>query len=583
MFQIGEKFGDYEVIQILGAGGMGQVYKVRNVLSDRFEAMKVLLPNLEQHADLADRFLREIKVQATLHHPNIAGLHTATRQGDRILMFIEYVDGMTLDKALQRGPLGPDLASNIIGQVLDALAYAHARGVVHRDIKPENIMVQPDGVVKLMDFGIARLAQDRRLTSTGRTVGSLYYMSPEQIRGADDLDGRSDLYSLGITLYQAVTGKRPFDGDSDYSIMAAHIQQNPPPPIQLDPRVPTALNDVIMMAIAKDRAARFQSAEAFRAALSGNSGAAAAATAPTPAPPPPTPHVATMPMPAPARPTPTAVMPPPPPPAPHQQAYAPPPPPPPPAQSGGSSSKGMWIGLAVLVLAGLGGVAAMKGPEWFGGSKPPVTPPETSTTTKPVVEPKQQPVEGKPSDPQPVVTTPVVATGSSGATATVPPVTGAKDKPGRPQLPAATTTTASTTPTQQPSSSSQQQPAGVTQPQQQRPQVSNSYQAEPPPQQQRPQVDPQVAREMEELRQKFNTLSIRFASAEESVRRLEAAQQRQGVGGIRRDIREAVGRFQYLMKESSDSMVNKNPEAARLNLQMAEKNLERLEKFLNIN
>ena len=119
MFQIGEKFGDYEVIQILGAGGMGQVYKVRNTISDRFEAMKVLLPNLEQHADLADRFLREIKVQATLQHKNIAGLHTAQRQTDRILMFIEFVDGITLDKALQRGPLGPDLAVNIVAQVLD--------------------------------------------------------------------------------------------------------------------------------------------------------------------------------------------------------------------------------------------------------------------------------------------------------------------------------------------------------------------------------------------------------------------------------------------------------------------------------
>ncbi|MBS1834846.1 MAG: serine/threonine protein kinase, partial [Acidobacteria bacterium] len=155
MYSVGEKFGDYEVLQILGAGGMGQVYKVRNLLSDRLEAMKVLLPNLEKQADLLDRFMREIKVQAGLQHKNIAGLHTAQRQGDRILMFIEYVDGITLDKALTRGPLTPELASNIIGQVLEALEYAHSRGVVHRDIKPENIMVQPDGMVKLMDFGIA--------------------------------------------------------------------------------------------------------------------------------------------------------------------------------------------------------------------------------------------------------------------------------------------------------------------------------------------------------------------------------------------------------------------------------------------
>ena len=263
---IGERIGDYEIIQILGAGGMGQVYKVRNVLSDRIEAMKVLLPNLEGDPGLADRFLNEIKVQATLDHPNIAKLHTAMRSGNQLVMVMEFVDGTSLAQVLQRGPLPPSTAAAYASQVLDALGYAHAHGVIHRDIKPANIMLAADGHIKLMDFGIARVQADRRLTQTGSTVGSLFYMSPEQIKGGDP-DGRSDLYSLGITMYEMVTGRRPFLGDSDFQIMSAHLQQAPMAPIEVIPGIPSALSDIILMAIEKDPAARFQSAEAFRAAL----------------------------------------------------------------------------------------------------------------------------------------------------------------------------------------------------------------------------------------------------------------------------------------------------------------------------
>src|SRR5215471_9713361 len=198
---IGERIGDYEIVEVLGAGGMGQVYKVRNVLSERIEAMKVLLPNLEGDADLAERFLREIKVQAALDHPNIAKLHTALRASNQLLMVMEFVEGTSVEKLLEHGALPVRDAAGFAVQVLDALAYAHSRGVVHRDIKPANIMRTPAGVVKLMDFGIARMKADRKLTQTGRTVGSLYYMSPEQIKGAEP-DPRSDLYSLGITLYE---------------------------------------------------------------------------------------------------------------------------------------------------------------------------------------------------------------------------------------------------------------------------------------------------------------------------------------------------------------------------------------------
>ena len=231
-YEIGSRVGDYEILQILGAGGMGRVYKVRNVLSDRIEAMKVLLPDLEGNPGLADRFMREIKVQASLDHPNIAALHTALRIENQLMMLMEYVEGVTLDTLMEAGPIPIDKAADYIAQVLSALAYAHARGVVHRDLKPANMMITPSGVVKLMDFGIAKMTADRKLTQTGSTVGSLYYMSPEQIKGAVDLDPRSDLYSLGVSLYEVVTGARPFQGDSEYSIMAAHLQKNPPPPIR---------------------------------------------------------------------------------------------------------------------------------------------------------------------------------------------------------------------------------------------------------------------------------------------------------------------------------------------------------------
>ncbi|HBY61063.1 MAG TPA: serine/threonine protein kinase, partial [Solibacterales bacterium] len=155
--EAGQRIGDYEVLQVLGAGGMGKVYKVRNVLSERVEAMKVLLPNLESEPDLVDRFLREIKVQAALEHPNIAHLRTAAQVSGQLLMIMEFVEGQSLDALLKNGPLPPADAVNYASQVLSALEYAHARGVVHRDLKPPNMMLTPQGVVKLMDFGIARL------------------------------------------------------------------------------------------------------------------------------------------------------------------------------------------------------------------------------------------------------------------------------------------------------------------------------------------------------------------------------------------------------------------------------------------
>jgi eukaryotic-like serine/threonine-protein kinase len=264
--EVGKRVGDYEILAVLGAGGMGKVYKVRNVISDRVEAMKVLLPDLAGRQELASRFLREIKILAALNHPNIAALRTALTLDNQLVMIMEYVEGKTLAARLELGPIPPSEAIDCINQVLDALSYAHGQSVIHRDIKPSNMMLTPQGVVKLMDFGIARSGRDPALTMAGTTMGSLYYMSPEQVRG-EVVDYRSDLYSVGVSLYEMVTGQRPFQSDSDVAIMAAHLQQTPKPPIELRPDLPKPLSDIIMTAMTKNPAERFPSAAAFRVAL----------------------------------------------------------------------------------------------------------------------------------------------------------------------------------------------------------------------------------------------------------------------------------------------------------------------------
>jgi serine/threonine protein kinase len=264
---INKRIGDYEILNELGAGGMGKVYKVRNVISDRIEAMKILLPDLVGRQELAARFQREIKVLAALDHPNIAALRTALTLDNQLVMVMEFVEGTTLTERMQQGPIPVADAVNYISQVLDALGYAHQQHVIHRDIKPANMMLTPQGIVKLMDFGIARSASESTLTSTGTTLGSLGYMSPEQVKG-ETTDARSDLYSVGISLYEMVTGRRPFRESSDYSIMAAQVNQPPTPPIEIKPGLPPELNEIILLAIAKSPAARFQSAGAFKNALS---------------------------------------------------------------------------------------------------------------------------------------------------------------------------------------------------------------------------------------------------------------------------------------------------------------------------
>jgi serine/threonine-protein kinase len=228
--------------------------------------MKILLPDLAGREELAARFLREIKLLASLNHPNIAQLRTAFANDNQLVMIMEYVAGVSMSIHLSGGPIAVTDAINYIDQVLNALSYAHQQNVIHRDIKPGNMMLTPQGVVKVMDFGIARSDTDLTLTMAGTSLGTINYMSPEQVKG-EPTDPRSDLYSVGICLYEMVTGKKPFTAGSDYSIMTAQVNEAPRPPIELQPELPVALNQIILMAIAKEPSRRFQTATAFRNAL----------------------------------------------------------------------------------------------------------------------------------------------------------------------------------------------------------------------------------------------------------------------------------------------------------------------------
>ncbi len=261
----GTQIGSYQIVDTLGEGGMGEVFRVRHLISDRIEAMKVLLSASSSSQDMLDRFTREIRVLAGLNHPNIAALHTAFRHENQLVMIMEYVDGQDLRRCLQNG-ITPGQAVAYTQQVLAALDYAHSQNVIHRDIKPSNIMLTSDGRVKLLDFGIALATPDARLTMTGSVVGSMHYIPPEQIYG-EPPDARSDLYGMGVTLYEMITGRLPIEGAHYAQVIAAHLQQRPVPPHLVDSRIPEALSAVVMKALDKEKGSRWQSAKEFSGAL----------------------------------------------------------------------------------------------------------------------------------------------------------------------------------------------------------------------------------------------------------------------------------------------------------------------------
>ncbi|HEX4167878.1 MAG TPA: serine/threonine-protein kinase [Bryobacteraceae bacterium] len=265
-FNLGETIGDYRVVELLGSGGMGSVYRVKNLLTDREEAMKVLLPDLRTAPELAERFGREIKIHASLDHPHIASLRTAIRVDNQLLMIMELVEGVSLETRLRESSIELWRSVDWLLQVLSALAYAHERGVIHRDIKPANIMLTRAETVKLTDFGVASVAAERRLTRTGMAIGSLHYMSPEQIQ-AGPVDARSDIYSVGVTFYEMLTRRRPFTGASEYELMKAHLEGQATPIPLLNPAVPYPLSVVAARAISRRPEDRFQTAREFKSAL----------------------------------------------------------------------------------------------------------------------------------------------------------------------------------------------------------------------------------------------------------------------------------------------------------------------------
>jgi eukaryotic-like serine/threonine-protein kinase len=273
IFGRGDRIGDYEVLSPLGAGGMGSVYKVRHTISQRIEALKVILPNASATPAADERFLREIRLQASLEHPHIASLHNAFRVHDQLVMVMEFVEGVSLHEKLHSPGITLGQALEYAAQVLGALAYAHEHGVIHRDIKPSNVMIGPHGMVKLLDFGLAASlasgGRDPELTQPGTLLGSPYYISPEQARG-ERADARSDVYSTGLVLYEMVAGRPPFDtggAGGAYAIIEAHVHQTPKSPAELNPQVPAELARIILKALAKSPAERFSTAEEFLAAL----------------------------------------------------------------------------------------------------------------------------------------------------------------------------------------------------------------------------------------------------------------------------------------------------------------------------
>jgi serine/threonine-protein kinase len=265
-FEPGERVGDYEVVAHLGTGGLGSVYEVRHLISHRHEAMKMLLPDQSSTPEMVERFRREVQTVAALDHKNIAQLRTAFYHDGHLAMVMELIRGETLKEMRLKAPITLDQALGTMSQVLEALVFAHGLGVVHRDIKPSNIMITPSGTVKLVDFGIALTDQGSDLTRAGYLLGSVNYMSPEQIGGAK-ANASSDLYSVGVTLYELLTGLLPITGANNYEIMMGHMNKAPVAPHLIAPMVPGEISRAVMRSLEKNPAARFTNAGEFLSAL----------------------------------------------------------------------------------------------------------------------------------------------------------------------------------------------------------------------------------------------------------------------------------------------------------------------------
>lgn len=264
-----KRVGKYDILDKLGEGGFGAVYLAHHTKLQKQVALKILHPQVASDEMLAAYFEREALALARLEHPNIVRVYDYDQVDGLSFIVMEYVDGTNLDRILRdKKYLSAVESIPIFEQLLAALGYAHVNGIVHRDIKPSNIMITRANIVKITDFGIAKVTGSAKLTRTGTGAGSLLYMSPEQIRGKD-IDNRSDLYSVGVTMYQVLTGRTPFEADSDYDIMTGHLEKTPPPPTEFRSSLPQSVSDVVMKSLEKKPERRFQNAEEMSGALHG--------------------------------------------------------------------------------------------------------------------------------------------------------------------------------------------------------------------------------------------------------------------------------------------------------------------------
>src|ERR1700686_5316518 len=269
----GTRLGPYEILSVIGAGGMGDVYRARDTRLDRIVAIKVLPAHLADRADLRERFDREAKTIASLNHPHICTLHDTGNQDGIDFLVMEYLEGETLAQRLMKGSLPLEQVLQYSIEISDALDKAHRKGVTHRDLKPGNIMLTKSGT-KLLDFGLAKLKQkvapanvqlsqlptaNDPLTAQGTIVGTLQYMAPEQVEGKE-VDARTDIFSFGAVVYEMATGKRAFEAKSQASLIAAILEREPPSMSSLQPMTPPALDRVVKKCLSKELERRWQAA-----------------------------------------------------------------------------------------------------------------------------------------------------------------------------------------------------------------------------------------------------------------------------------------------------------------------------------
>jgi hypothetical protein len=263
---VGKTLGKYRILDKIGRGGMGVVYRGIDETLDREVAIKAISPELVED-DLVRRFRAEAVTLAKVNHPNIASVYELFRDDDRLLMVMELVRGQTFEQLItEAGPLAVERAVALVGQILDALGHAHRAGIVHRDLKPANLMLTDGGVVKVMDFGIARVSGTERMTSDGLMVGTPAYMAPEQVRG-DEVDGRTDLYAAGVVLYRLLTAKLPFKAETAVAMIQSQLNDRPALARDVRNDLPDWLDAVLMRSLAKRPGDRYQSADEFRRAL----------------------------------------------------------------------------------------------------------------------------------------------------------------------------------------------------------------------------------------------------------------------------------------------------------------------------